>query len=399
MMRITGFWLVTGLVLALFWAGDGRAHERSESFSQWRYEAGLLNLTYTVSAREAARIPRRMATSGQGQTLARYLEGRIAVHDHHGGCRLAAGFQPASARSGYLRATATWHCQGPPSFVTIDSFFDLAAEHAHFATLEAQDVITRRLFTSEQRSWDIVSGASANQTGNAGFPDFLGLGLRHVLSGLDHLLFLLVLLTACRGVRELFWAVTGFTAGHSLTLGLAVIGTVEPNVTAIEATIGLTIALVAVERIAQFRDHALALALCCSVALLMLALGSRWLGGLQPELLVALALFTFCYLMLAPSLVGNGAFKVLVTSLFGLVHGLGFATGFLASNPEREQLLLPLLGFNLGLELAQLAVIGLLGAVILALKTRPRLTEWSADLAGSAACALGVYWFLERGFS
>jgi cytochrome bd-type quinol oxidase subunit 2 len=89
----------------------------------------------------------------------------------------------------------------------------------------------------------------------------------------------------------------------------------------------------------------------------------------------------------------------LVTSLFGLVHGLGFATGFLASNPEREQLLLPLLGFNLGLELAQLAVIGLLGAVILALKTRPRLTEWSADLAGSAACALGVYWFLERGFS
>jgi hypothetical protein len=387
------------LACALMWSGDGLAHERSESFSKWRQQDGLVSLRFTVSTREATRIPATGTALEPATMLARYLEPRIQVRDQSGNCQRGRGFRPVKARSGYLQVTAHWRCDGAPDRIIINSFFDLAAEHAHFATLEMPGGATQRLLTSEQRTWDLVTGPAAGRPGTPTFASFLGLGFRHVLSGLDHVLFLMVLLTACRRARELFWAVTGFTLGHSLTLGLAATGSVEPNIPAIEAMIGLTIALVAAERAAHRQDQARVLAISCSGALLLLAFGTRWLGGLQPGLLSALALFVFCYLMLAPGLAEHGVFKVLVTSLFGLVHGLGFATAFLASNLGPGQLLVPLAGFNTGLELGQLAVVGLLGAVSLLLRARPRLATWSANLTGAAGCALGVYWFIQRGFS
>ena len=69
------------------------------------------------------------------------------------------------------------------------------------------------------------------------------------MSGVDHLAFVLALLLLCRRVREVVFMVSGFTLGHSLTLSLAVLGVVEPNVPVIEALIGFTIALVAAENI------------------------------------------------------------------------------------------------------------------------------------------------------
>jgi hypothetical protein len=392
-------WSTAIVMLALAWGGDASAHERSESFSHWRYQDGLLTVRFTVSAREATRIPAAGTRTGPGGILAGYLDGKIEVHDRHGRCRPDGTFRPVRTRPGYLQAIARWRCDGAPERLVLHAFFDLAAEHSHFATLEMRRETAQRLLTTAHRAWDIAAWSGPERRAEATFPGFVALGFRHITSGLDHMVFLLVLLIACRRFLEVLWAVSGFTLGHSLTLGLAAAGIIEPNLPAVEATIGLTIALVAVERLACNERYARATAMAGGAALVLLALASRWLGGLAPALLSALALFAFCYLLLARRAAGGGAFKILVTTMFGLIHGLGFATAFRASGAEPGQLLWPLAGFNVGVELGQLAIVGLMGAVAAALKTRPRIAAWSADLAATAGCAIGVYWFVLRGFS
>jgi len=387
------------LLLAAALPAAAWAHVRSESFSQWHFQDNLLSVRFTVDAREVTRVAPGRSEAQLNRDLARYLDSHIGIVDLSASCAAHAGFSPVEARPGYLQAVARWHCGRLPERIVVDAFFDHAAEHTHFATLEEAGATRRYLLTGEQRGWQPSAPGVAQPGPEARFTDFLELGFRHIMSGPDHVLFLLVLLIACRRPREIFWAVSGFTLGHSLTLGLASTGVIEPNLPAVEATIGLTIALVAAERAAHDTRHATLLALGSVGVLALLALSSPWISGLEPAFLAALALFVFCYLLLAPTAAGKGSFRILVTTLFGLVHGLGFATAFQAARLEPGQMLWPLAGFNMGVELGQLILVGLMGAAAIALRSRRRLAALSADLAGAAACAMGLYWFVERSFS
>jgi hydrogenase/urease accessory protein HupE len=183
---------------------------------------------------------------------------------------------------------------------------------------------------------------------------FLRLGVDHILSGFDHQAFLLALLVASRRLRTLVAVVTAFTAAHSLTLAAAALGWVEVPARLVELAIALSIAYVGTDN------------------LLRPAPRNPW-----PEAFV-----------------------------FGLLHGLGFA-GFLADALTGEALLVTaLFGFNLGVELGQLALVLACVAVLALVFRRWRRTR--ADPASglappgartviSAGVALsGFYWFLER---
>lgn len=391
--------VVATALLMLAWSGDTSAHERSESFSHWRYHDGVLSLRFTVSAREAARISAGSGGAQPGPDLARYLDSRIDVRDPADSCRREGRFHPLEARPGYLQAAAHWRCDEAPARLAVTAFFDLAAEHAHFATLALPGATTQKLLTRERPVWSIAADEVADSAGTDQFGTFVTRGFRHILSGPDHVLFLLVLLLACRRASAVFWAITGFTLGHSLTLGLAAMGVLEPRLPAVEATIGLTIAVVAAERAVHGTRHAALLPAVFAALLLLLVPVSHYLHGPAPQLLAALALFVFCYLLLARSAVGNGAFRVAVTALFGLVHGLGFAAAFVASELQPNQLWRPLAGFNVGVELGQLAVVGLMALIAVALRKWPRLASLSAEFAAAAGCAVGLYWFVQRGFA
>lgn len=387
------------LLLLLAWTGDGSAHVRSESFSHWNYQEGTLSARFTVTARDAARIPTSEPGLDRASELARYLAATVEPYDAAGRCPVDGAFRPVDSRPGYLQLAARWRCHRPPETVAIRSFFDLAAEHVHFATLEVSGRTVQRLLTGAHPTLEVAASGPTGSAHEAVFTSFVGLGFRHILSGADHLLFLLVLFIACHRLREIVWAVTGFTLGHSLTLGLAATGVVEPNLPAVEATIGLTIALVAVERAAPGMRNPWAFALLCAGSLVMLAALPLRLGGPDPVLLIALALFVLCYLMLAREAGARGSFRLLVTALFGLVHGLGFASAFAAVPVQPGQGLWPLAGFNVGVELGQLAVVGLMGTAAAIVNTRPRAASLSGDVAGAVGCAMGVYWFVERGFA
>ncbi|MFG6485836.1 HupE/UreJ family protein [Roseateles sp. BYS78W] len=135
------------------------------------------------------------------------------------------------------------------------------------------------------------------------------LGIEHILGGIDHLLFVVSLLFLVGFRRRLVWTITAFTAAHSLTLASSALGWLTLRSAPVEASIALSIVLVAGEALHQ-RDTA----------------ARRW--------------------------------PALVAFLFGLVHGLGFAGALQEIGLPQNHLLVALLTFNVGVEIGQLMTVG-----------------------------------------
>lgn len=183
---------------------------------------------------------------------------------------------------------------------------------------------------------------------------FFGIGIDHILNtgALDHLLFIMVLCAVylITDWKKLLVLITAFTIGHSLTLALSVYDVVRFNSTWVEFLIPLTIVL---------------------TALYNLTLAGKAVPRQKIQINYLLALF------------------------FGLVHGMGFANNIRFMLAESQSILLPLLGFNLGLELGQIIVVSILLLLsILAIKLmKLQHRYWAMGLsliglvAGAIMCA------------
>jgi hydrogenase/urease accessory protein HupE len=168
------------------------------------------------------------------------------------------------------------------------------------------------------------------------------LGVEHILSGIDHLLFVIGLLFLVGFQRKLVWTITAFTAAHSLTLASAALGWLTLRSPPVEACIALSIVLVAGEALRERQTLA--------------------------RRLPALVAFTF-----------------------GLVHGLGFAGALKDIGLPQNHLVVALLTFNLGVEVGQLLTVGLAWGLVQVLQRLP----WAARLKAPALYAIGslaAYW-------
>jgi hydrogenase/urease accessory protein HupE len=209
-----------------------------------------------------------------------------------------------------------------------------------------------RLFEGAERQWRFEP-ARVRRPGVLTL--FLRLGVEHIVAGYDHQAFLLALFVASRRARSLVGVVTAFTLAHSLTLAAATLGWVDLPARFVELAIALSIAYVACDDLLRKETR------------------TPWLEALA----------------------------------FGLLHGLGFA-GFLGGTLAAEPLkVTALVGFNLGVELGQLAlVLAALGVVALLARMRPASERGErrpglvphALRRGAAACValLGFFWFLQR---
>jgi hypothetical protein len=180
-----------------------------------------------------------------------------------------------------------------------------------------------------------------------GFLDFLKLGIKHILTGYDHLLFLGGLLVVCRKVGPMLAIITCFTLAHSLTLALAALDLVQISPRLIEPLIAATIVFVGIE---NFR------------------------GAVNTK--------TRCGLALG----------------FGLIHGFGFATALRESGLGGSGMALvkPLFAFNLGVETGQLAVAAIFLPLLFALRKIPWFERQGVKLVSAMVILLGGYWLLER---
>jgi hydrogenase/urease accessory protein HupE len=210
-------------------------------------------------------------------------------------------------------------------------------------TAGEEEVVTRILDRAENALMDPERSAGGATT------TYIGVGFRHILSGFDHLLFLLALVLLVRGARPIIVTVTAFTIAHSITLALAALDLARPPNAPVEALIAASIVLVAIE----------------------LA---------HPE---SKTLTHRC-----PWLIAFG---------FGLLHGFGFAGALTEMGLDASSLPPALLGFNLGVELGQLVFVALiLGAVVLVTRRRDRPRAVVERLVAYGVGTVAVAWTLER---
>ena len=181
------------------------------------------------------------------------------------------------------------------------------------------------------------------------------LGVEHILSGFDHLLFVLALILLIRSVRLLIWTITAFTLGHSVTLALAVLGFVQVPQQPVEWFIALSIFFLAVELVRVENK--------------------------------------------SPSLLQRRPW--MVPGLFGLLHGLGFAGALSEIGLPADDIPLALFSFNLGIELGQLAFVGGVLIVLYALSVIPLRWPVAAfspiRIPAYAIGSLAAFWCIERG--
>ena len=216
------------------------------------------------------------------------------------------------------------------------------------ATILQNGNVQNVVFTPENHEISLA-GDSARDAAPVDFKSFVFLGLEHILTGYDHLLFVLSLIALGGGLRYLLKVVTAFTLAHSVTLALTTLGIIALPGRIIESGIALSIAYVAAENIFSRNKSGLE--------------RSRWI----------------------------------ITFVFGLLHGMGFAGLLGEMNLSTSSLPVALVGFNLGVELGQLVVVipaFLLLRWLERWKIGPQI-RWSAS---AFAIVAGLYWFVERAF-
>jgi len=390
-------------VLALTAVGaSAAAHTRSETHSNWEVAGPLAHLTFTVPDLEA----KRLGAGGQPPSdavLARYVASHVGASSRGKACPVQAPIRALSAAPGYRRFETAFVCPDAKAITLhVSAFFDLVPTHVNFAQIQAEDgTLVEQLFTQDQQSLDLSGGDHARLK-NASFFEYIGMGVMHIFTGVDHQLFLVGLILLSRRLRDLTFVITGFTLGHSVTLALAVTGVLRPHAEYIDALIGLTIALVGAECVAEATHRPGLVALGAGGLLFVLAIGRlSGLGGLPPLLLIGGGLFASCYLMVSGHLRDAARLRLVVTLVFGLIHGFGFAADLLQMHLPTGRLAELLVGFNLGVEIGQLSlVLGVIGAVSLLVRLKLALPRpLVVDLASSFLAAMGLFWFVSRSYA
>jgi hydrogenase/urease accessory protein HupE len=211
------------------------------------------------------------------------------------------------------------------------------------ATLLLDGRLRSHVFTPESRELTIRGDTGRWQQVRS----FLVLGVEHILTGYDHLLFLLSLLVAGGALRGLVRITTAFTVAHSITLSLAVLRIVALPAQWVESAIALSITVVAVENLTRRGQVS----------------HRRWL----------------------------------LAFAFGLVHGLGFASVLQEFALPRADLAVSLLSFNLGVEVGQIAVVAGAFALLQIVARRPVQHVVRRFVSVGAAVA-GLAWFVQRAF-
>jgi len=213
------------------------------------------------------------------------------------------------------------------------------------------EVIVRIEPPSDEVSTHLVSSANPSiqlQSSTPSLPTYLLLGIQHLLTGFDHILFVLLLLLVANSWRSLFFVITSFTLAHSITLGLSTLDLLHLSPLWVEVVIALSIVLLAREAMTQ--KH---------------SLSRRY-----------------------PWVIAFG---------FGLIHGLGFAGALKDIGLPEDAVFMSLLLFNLGIELGQL---GIAGAAVftryLATKYQQALTHRIDQGLAITAGGFGLYWMLSR---
>lgn len=372
-------------------AGEAGAHARSISHSRWRLgERGA-----TVEVRLARRD---LAVRGVVDPATHAAE-RLTIASDGTPCRPGPARTLPSAE-GWLRLGWDVTCDGPPDRIDNHLFVEGPGARLHFARVERPGgAPIQRVFGPADVSLRLPrpGGDPAAEAPAASIGRYVALGVEHIVTGWDHLAFLAGLIVLAASLGDVLVLATGFTVAHSVTLALSVLGVARPDGPAVEALIGFSILLVAVENVwlVAGRGRTVPAALLA----LLVALGvlrAAGYGGITLLTLAGLAVFTAAHFGLLAIGRHPARLRAAVAFGFGLVHGFGFA-GILHEAALPPGAVVPaLVGFNAGVELGQVGAIALAWPVLVVVRRLGRALVVEAVSAGLAG--LGTLWFVGRAF-
>jgi hydrogenase/urease accessory protein HupE len=317
------------LMCAVLLPGVARAHDPGLSAAALQLRPGQLVARFTFSGADAARFEdgHLVEILAEGQklmpaTLERRIEPKEVRFD------LNYSLPPASTLT--IRELA---------------FDQLPSGHRQYFAIrdEGNNLLLERILDAQAREVEIRPSAKQQPPT---FSAFLTLGILHILTGYDHLLFLCGLLLTGGSLRSVGRIITSFTVAHSITLGAATLDLVRLSSHLVEPLIAATIIYVGIENV--------------------------WRGGGSDK-------------------------RWLLTFAFGLVHGFGFATALRELGIGAvDRAAVPLLSFNLGVEIGQFAVAVVILPVIWRLSARPSFATRYVPACSFAVALVGLYWLVER---
>lgn len=256
-------------------------------------------------------------------------------------------------------ASVELHFAGKPATsIGIESKFlsKLPPDHKQYVTVKdasghelGKKLLTQKSSTLEISLKSTVAPEATENHSTSTFIDFLKLGIEHILTGYDHLLFLFSLLVVTRSFWPAIKIITFFTIAHSITLALAGLNVVDIPSSIVEPLIAATIVYVGLENIVR-KDKVTTKQRC------------------------------------------------ILTFFFGLIHGFGFA-GVLREmgiSSIETGILVPLFSFNLGVELGQITVAAVVLPLIWWLHRQEKISRYLVPVGSVLTCLAGGYWLLER---
>jgi hypothetical protein len=393
-------WAWLGAALLLFWAPLAQAHKPSDSYLAVTLKDGKLQGQWDVALRDLD-FAIGLDADGDGNItwgevrarhaeIAAYAGARLALSADGAPCPLVIGAQQVDEHTdgAYTVMPLLFTCAGSanntanraPQVLRLSYalFADIDPQHRGLLNLTVNGATRTAIFSPQAAQQDFVLAETSRWRQ---FVDYLREGVWHIWIGFDHILFLLSLLLPAVGLwagsgvssgvssgavsrhllrvqrwqpverfGQAFWdvlrIVTAFTLAHSITLTLAALGLVTLPSRFVEATIAASVVLAALNNVWPVFH------------------GRRWM----------------------------------VAFLFGLVHGFGFASVLVDLGLPQSALALALLGFNVGVELGQLAIVAAFLPIAFWLRRSwlyRRVVLW----AGSLLIALiAAAWFIERAF-
>jgi hypothetical protein len=406
--------VAAALAAALALPAAARAHGRSTSTSAWEVDAAeppsarvLVRVAWADLQRALPPLGGLTADTLAWQPelaalVADYLTSHYALQSGATPCPVVAEPTPVPTPDP-THFALRWRvgCATPaPPVLRADAFFEAVPSHLHLARVHRGDARpVERVFVLGAEEFPLAGGEGAPPRASS-LGEFVRLGVEHIATGWDHLAFLLALLLVGVGAAEVATIVTGFTVAHSLTLALGVLGLVRPQAGVVEALIGLSIAVVALENVALTVGPRLRRGILVGLATLMaLSVAGALAGSVRvpASALAGIGLFSLCYLGLLRHVARPFRLRWLLAFVFGLIHGLGFAGVLAEMELPPGGLARALFGFNAGVELGQLAIVALVWPLLRALLRGPAPRRRLVAQAGSAAVlAAGLFWFATR---
>jgi hydrogenase/urease accessory protein HupE len=332
------------------------AHAVGVSSGEYRLDGAVLYGDIGLAARELARLLPDLDTNHDGaigsdelttghDAAARALISGITVTADGKPCAgsLDHGWV-IEAEDGAVFQVRYVCAQAPKQLtLAVPFILGLTPGHRHVARVFRAGKPQTQVLDQSHVTWTLQDAAAKGSAAGIA-ASMVKMGVEHILTGLDHLVFLLGLIIVGGSLRSLLGVVTAFTVAHSITLAVAALGIWAPSPRFVEPLIALSIAYVGIENL--FVKDA----------------SKRWR----------------------------------ITFPFGLVHGFGFAGALRAIALPHAQIPIALVSFNVGVELGQLGVLAIALPLTLAVRRAPAFGDRGVRLVSSTIAVAGIVLFVVR---